>query len=138
MMQAADIYPTSDLEGILDLGGDAKGVMRAVYDVTCHAGATSSDARSAAQEEMPDVVEMLVVIAESPAIPYETVSFTPNIPPEMRQRIIDGMPNGAAALAVDAARGAMRIQTGRLANYAFAMIIGLVVFVSIFFLGASR
>jgi NADH-quinone oxidoreductase subunit L len=54
------------------------------------------------------------------------------------QRIIDGMPNGAAALAVDAARGAVRIQTGRVANYAFAMIIGLVVFVSIFFLGASR
>jgi len=54
------------------------------------------------------------------------------------ERIIDGMPNGAAALAVDVARGAVRIQTGRVANYAFAMIIGLVVFVSIFFLGASR
>jgi NADH-quinone oxidoreductase subunit L len=50
-------------------------------------------------------------------------------------RIIDGMPNGAADLAAGAARGAVRIQTGRVANYAFAMIIGLVFFVSLFMLG---
>ena len=50
-------------------------------------------------------------------------------------RIIDGMPNGAADLAVSAAKGAVRIQTGRVANYAFAMIIGLVFFVSLFMLG---
>jgi len=51
-------------------------------------------------------------------------------------RIIDGMPNGAADLAVDVSRGAVRLQTGRVANYAFAMIIGLVVFVSLFLFGA--
>jgi NADH-quinone oxidoreductase subunit L len=50
-------------------------------------------------------------------------------------RIIDGMPNGAADLAVQVSRGAVRIQTGRVANYAFAMIIGLVVFISIFLIG---
>jgi NADH-quinone oxidoreductase subunit L len=53
-------------------------------------------------------------------------------------RIIDGMPNGAASLVVDGARGAVRLQTGRVANYAFAMIIGLVAFVSIFLFGAAR
>ena len=53
-------------------------------------------------------------------------------------RIIDGMPNGAASLVVDGARSAVRLQTGRVANYAFAMIIGLVVFVSIFLFGAAR
>ena len=51
-------------------------------------------------------------------------------------RIIDGVPNGAAALAVDVARGAVRIQTGRVANYAFTMIIGLVIFVSLLLYGA--
>ncbi len=50
-------------------------------------------------------------------------------------RIIDGMPNGAAAAVAGTARGAARIQTGRVANYAFAMIIGLVLFVSLFLLG---
>ena len=41
----------------------------------------------------------------------------------------------ALDLAVQASRGAVRIQTGRVANYAFAMIIGLVVFVSLFLFG---
>jgi NADH-quinone oxidoreductase subunit L len=53
-------------------------------------------------------------------------------------RIIDGMPNGTAALVTDGARGAVRLQTGRVASYAFTMIIGLVVFVSIFLFGAVR
>jgi NADH-quinone oxidoreductase subunit L len=51
-------------------------------------------------------------------------------------RLIDGVPNGAADLAVQAARGAVRIQTGRVANYAFAMIIGLVLFVTLLLYGA--
>ncbi len=53
-------------------------------------------------------------------------------------RLIDGMPNGAAALVVDTARGAARLQTGRVANYAFTMIIGLVLFVSLLLLGMPR
>jgi NADH-quinone oxidoreductase subunit L len=47
-------------------------------------------------------------------------------------RLIDGMPNGAATLANDVAQGAVRLQTGRVANYAFAMLIGLVLFISLF------
>jgi NADH-quinone oxidoreductase subunit L len=50
-------------------------------------------------------------------------------------RIIDGMPNGMAAITAGVGRSAMRLQTGRVASYAFAMIIGLVVFVSLFLLG---
>jgi len=50
-------------------------------------------------------------------------------------KIIDGMPNGAAALVADAGRGAMRLQSGRVATYAFAMIIGLVLFITLFLLG---
>ncbi|WP_376090666.1 NADH-quinone oxidoreductase subunit L [Roseomonas sp. CCTCC AB2023176] len=53
-------------------------------------------------------------------------------------RIIDGMPNGLAAVTADAARGAVRLQTGRVANYAFTMIIGLVIFVSVIMLGLAR
>ncbi|MDB5412379.1 MAG: NADH-quinone oxidoreductase subunit [Rubritepida sp.] len=50
-------------------------------------------------------------------------------------RIIDGMPNGVASLAAGTARGVVRLQTGRVANYAFTMIIGLVVFVTLFLMG---
>ncbi|MEO3471594.1 NADH-quinone oxidoreductase subunit L [Roseomonas sp. CAU 1739] len=52
--------------------------------------------------------------------------------------VIDGVPNGAASLAVEVAEGAVRIQTGRVANYAFTMIAGLVVFVSLLVFGAAR
>ncbi|MBP0462894.1 NADH-quinone oxidoreductase subunit L [Roseomonas sp. PWR1] len=53
-------------------------------------------------------------------------------------RIIDGVPNGAAAIAADVARGAVRLQTGRVANYAFVMIAGLAVFVTLLVFGAAR
>ena len=53
-------------------------------------------------------------------------------------RIIDGMPNGLAAISVSTARGATRLQTGRVANYAFTMIAGLVVFVSVILIGFVR
>jgi len=53
-------------------------------------------------------------------------------------RLIDGMPNGAASLVVQAARGAVRLQSGRVANYAFTMIIGLVVFATLLLLGMPR
>ena len=53
-------------------------------------------------------------------------------------KIIDGMPNGAAAIAAEVSRGTVRLQTGRVANYAFTMIIGLVIFVSLFLTGIAR
>ena len=52
--------------------------------------------------------------------------------------MIDGVPNGAADLAADVARGAVRLQTGRVANYAFVMIAGLAVFVTLLVFGAAR
>jgi NADH-quinone oxidoreductase subunit L len=48
------------------------------------------------------------------------------------------VPNGTASLAADVARGAVRIQTGRVANYAFVMIAGLAVFVTLLAFGAAR
>jgi NADH-quinone oxidoreductase subunit L len=46
--------------------------------------------------------------------------------------IIDGVPNGLAALAVEGSREAVKIQTGSLAAYAFVMLIGVVVLVGVF------
>ncbi|MGH7156254.1 MAG: NADH-quinone oxidoreductase subunit L, partial [Acetobacteraceae bacterium] len=46
--------------------------------------------------------------------------------------LIDGVPNGLAAMAVDGSRGAVKIQTGSIAAYAFVMLIGLVVLVGVF------
>jgi NADH-quinone oxidoreductase subunit L len=46
--------------------------------------------------------------------------------------IIDGVPDGLAALAVGGARQAVKLQTGSLASYAFVMLIGVVVLVGLF------
>ncbi len=48
--------------------------------------------------------------------------------------VIDGVPNGLAALATEGSREAVKIQTGSLAAYAFAMLIGIVVLLGIFML----
>ena len=48
--------------------------------------------------------------------------------------IIDGIPNGVAAMAADGSAQVVKIQTGSIANYAFAMLIGLVLLVGIFLL----
>lgn len=50
-------------------------------------------------------------------------------------RIIDGVPNGLAASVAGAARQAVSLQTGRVASYAFTMIVGLVVLVSLLLFG---
>lgn len=52
-------------------------------------------------------------------------------------RIIDGMgPDGIAARVVDVTRGVMRIQTGYVYHYAFAMLIGVAALFTWFMLGA--
>ena len=48
--------------------------------------------------------------------------------------MIDGVPNGLAELASDGSEQIVKIQTGSLAVYAFAMLIGVVVLVGIFML----
>jgi NADH-quinone oxidoreductase subunit L len=48
--------------------------------------------------------------------------------------VIDGVPNGVAALTVDGSSAAVKIQTGSIAVYALTMLIGLVVLVAIYLL----
>jgi NADH-quinone oxidoreductase subunit L len=49
-------------------------------------------------------------------------------------KLIDGMPNGMASLAAGSSRQAVKLQTGSIAVYAFSMLIGVVVLVSVFLL----
>jgi NADH-quinone oxidoreductase subunit L len=50
------------------------------------------------------------------------------------ETIIDGIPNGVAALTADGSAQVVKIQTGSIAVYAFTMLIGLVVLVAIYML----
>ncbi|MBC7799828.1 MAG: NADH-quinone oxidoreductase subunit L, partial [Gemmatimonadaceae bacterium] len=49
-------------------------------------------------------------------------------------KLIDGIPNGIASLTADGSAQVVRIQTGSIAVYAFTMLIGLVLLVSVFLL----
>ncbi|MBV9704872.1 MAG: hypothetical protein JO163_19280 [Methylobacteriaceae bacterium] len=54
-------------------------------------------------------------------------------------RIIDGIgPDGVAARVIDAARGAVRLQTGYVYHYAFAMLIGIAAFITWYLFGGAR
>jgi NADH-quinone oxidoreductase subunit L len=54
-------------------------------------------------------------------------------------RVIDGVgPDGVAARVADVAAGAVRLQTGYLYHYAFAMLIGLAVFVTWYMFGGAH
>ena len=48
--------------------------------------------------------------------------------------VIDGVPNGIAVLATDSSAEAVKLQSGSVAQYAFAMVIGVVVLIAVFLL----
>jgi multiple sugar transport system substrate-binding protein/sn-glycerol 3-phosphate transport system substrate-binding protein len=49
------------------------------------------DARAALSDEAPDVVQKVRILALTPEIPNDTLSFSPGVPDEVRQQIIDGV-----------------------------------------------
>ena len=89
-MLAEGIDPEVDLAEIVDAGGH-DGVVIAVYNGDCDAGSTFVDARSNVEEEYPDVMEKVIVVAESAPIPNDTVSFHPSMAAEMVDAIVDAL-----------------------------------------------
>jgi len=87
MLLGAGIDPDKDLERIVDTGGHDSTVL-AVYNGDCDAGATFQDARVLVRKEYPDVDEKVVVIDTSPPIPNDNISFRPDFPPELRDKIV--------------------------------------------------
>jgi phosphonate transport system substrate-binding protein len=86
-MRAEGLDPEADLAEIVDAGGH-DGVVLAVLDGTCDAGSTFVDARSNVEEDFPNVMTDVIVIAESAPIPNDTVSFHPDVPAEVRDAIV--------------------------------------------------
>jgi phosphonate transport system substrate-binding protein len=67
-------------------------------DGRCFAGDVRVlDARCAATETAPDVFEKVRILTLSPQIPNDTMSFSPDFPPELRQTITDAMVEFAAS-----------------------------------------
>lgn len=89
-MRAAGIIPETDLSQILDAGGHTA-VVSAVYNGDVDAGATFVDARSGIEEDSPDVMERVKVIATTADIPNDGVQFHPSVPAELRAKVVDAL-----------------------------------------------
>jgi phosphate/phosphite/phosphonate ABC transporter binding protein len=94
-MQAEGIDPENDLAEIIDAGGhDA--VIISVYNGDCEVGSTFVDARTNVEEEFPDVMDVVTVIGESAPIPNDTISFLPDLDPEVRDALVQSFLDLAA------------------------------------------
>jgi len=89
-MRAAGINPESDLKEIVDAGGHPA-VVAAVYNGDVQAGATFVDARTSLEKQYPDVMEKVRVIAVSADIPNDGVQFSPTVPAELRDKIVNAL-----------------------------------------------
>jgi len=85
-MRAAGIDPDTDLAQVVDAGShDA--VAAAVYNGDCDVGATYVDARTRVEEDYPDVMEQVVVIALTEDIPNDGVQYQASFPRALRDKI---------------------------------------------------
>jgi phosphonate transport system substrate-binding protein len=89
-MRAAGVDPDTDLEEVVDAGSHDS-VVAAVYNGDVDAGATYVDARSRIEKEHPDVMEEVIIIEVTTDIPNDGVQFSPVIPEELRERIVEAL-----------------------------------------------
>ncbi len=90
VMLAAEGVKEADLSNIVDAGGH-DGVVKAVYNGDCDAGATFVDARKDVEADLPDVNTKVVVIGTSADIPNDNVSVIAGLPPETVDKIRSGL-----------------------------------------------
>lgn len=88
-MRAAGINTETDID-VVDAGGHTA-VVSAVYSGDVDAGATFVDARGNIQDDNPDVMERVKVIAVTADIPNDGVQFHPSIPLELKNTIVDAL-----------------------------------------------
>lgn len=86
-LQAAGVNPDTDFAKTVEAGSH-NNVAIAVYNGECDGGATFVDARSSVEKDLPDIMTKVVVIAESPPIPNDGVSFAADLDPAMEEQIV--------------------------------------------------
>ena len=85
-MKAAGVDPDADLAEVV-FPGSHDAAVAAVYNGDCDAGASYVDARTAIEDDYPDVMEVVSVIAVSEDIPNDGVQYVPSFPAELREQI---------------------------------------------------
>lgn len=96
MLAANGIDPDTDFSQTIEAGSH-NNVVTQVYNGDCDAGATFSDARTGIEEEFPDVLEKVAVLATTSDIPNDSVSFIQSFPAETRAEIVAALLEIAAS-----------------------------------------
>lgn len=89
VLTAAGIDTETDIE-LMDAGSHPE-VVAAVYSQTADAGATYVDAREAVADQLPDVMERILVIDEFGPIPNDGIQFSTKMDPETRETIVEAL-----------------------------------------------
>jgi len=110
-MRAAGIVPEEDLDQIVDAGGHTA-VVSAVYNGDVDAGASFVDARANIEADNPDVMDRVKVIAITEDIPNDGVQFSPSVPTEIRNEIVNALLDIASSEEGQAALGRAYEWTG--------------------------
>jgi phosphonate transport system substrate-binding protein len=87
---ANGIDPDRDLAGTIEAYSHSN-VILYVYNRVCDVGATTVDARDLVVQDVPDVKEVVTVLATTPPVPNDTVAFVSDFPEEMREQVVDAL-----------------------------------------------
>jgi phosphonate transport system substrate-binding protein len=96
MLAAEGIDPDTAFSQTIEAGSH-NNVVTQVYNGDCDAGATFADARTGIEEEFPDVLEQVAVLATTADIPNDSVSFIQDFPEETRAEIVAALLEIAAS-----------------------------------------
>ena len=86
---AGEIAYADHQPGENDQGHD--GVVRAVYNGDCDVWASYVDARGAVEDDLPNVMDEVVVIAVTDDMPNDNVTILGSLPPAIRESIVAGL-----------------------------------------------
>jgi len=81
--RAEGIDPETDFAEIIESGGH-NAVIEGIYNGDCDVGATYVDARVPYSNQHADALNVVHVLVQTIQIPFESISFVPDMPTEMR------------------------------------------------------
>jgi phosphonate transport system substrate-binding protein len=87
-LRAEGIDPENDFAEIIEVDGHAA-VVEGIYNGDCHVGATYVDARVPFSNQYADALNVVHVFVQTIQIPFESISFIPGMPLEMRTAFTD-------------------------------------------------
>ncbi len=89
MIRAAGLDPDRDVT--LVIAGGHSLTVQAVHNGDCDAGTTFLDARQTVEEDIPDVLNSVVIAAVSPEIPNDVIAFAPQLDAPAREALKAGL-----------------------------------------------